>query len=255
MFEVVGSSVEFDDLRRRHAAGRPPLRPDALLARASSARSTWSARRSACSLLAPLLIAIAIAIKLDSPRAGALPPAARRPRRQRFEMLKFRTMVADADARKAELLRAQRGATGCSRSPTTRAITRVGRFLRKTVARRAAAAVQRPARRDEPRRPAPAGHRGGPARSRAGTAAGCDLTPGMTGPWQILGSRARPAAARWSRIDYLYVANWSLWTRRQDPAAHRPVRHGPARPVSVASRAPLDSQAGRAQDAQRGELR
>ncbi|MGO9959483.1 MAG: sugar transferase, partial [Solirubrobacteraceae bacterium] len=35
------------------------------------------------------------------------------------------------------------------------------------------------------------------------------LTPGMTGPWQVLGSRV--AMQEMVGIDYLYVANWSLW--------------------------------------------
>jgi lipopolysaccharide/colanic/teichoic acid biosynthesis glycosyltransferase len=37
------------------------------------------------------------------------------------------------------------------------------------------------------------------------------LTPGMTGHWQILGS-ARIPLDEMVGIDYLYVANWSLWT-------------------------------------------
>ncbi|MDX6722934.1 MAG: hypothetical protein QOD73_1338, partial [Solirubrobacteraceae bacterium] len=36
------------------------------------------------------------------------------------------------------------------------------------------------------------------------------LTPGMTGHWQILGS-ARIPMAEMVGIDYVYVANWSLW--------------------------------------------
>jgi lipopolysaccharide/colanic/teichoic acid biosynthesis glycosyltransferase len=37
------------------------------------------------------------------------------------------------------------------------------------------------------------------------------LMPGMTGPWQILGP-ARVPLREMVAIDYLYVANWSLWT-------------------------------------------
>ena len=37
------------------------------------------------------------------------------------------------------------------------------------------------------------------------------LTPGMTGQWQVLGS-ARLPLAEMIKLDYLYVANWSLWT-------------------------------------------
>ena len=36
------------------------------------------------------------------------------------------------------------------------------------------------------------------------------LTPGMTGHWQVLGSSRIPMHEMVG-IDYLYVANWSLW--------------------------------------------
>jgi len=38
-----------------------------------------------------------------------------------------------------------------------------------------------------------------------------ELMPGMTGPWQILGP-ARVPLKEMVAIDYLYIANWSLWT-------------------------------------------
>jgi lipopolysaccharide/colanic/teichoic acid biosynthesis glycosyltransferase len=37
-----------------------------------------------------------------------------------------------------------------------------------------------------------------------------DLTPGMTGNWQIAGT-GRVPLAEMVKIDYLYVAGWSLW--------------------------------------------
>ncbi len=37
------------------------------------------------------------------------------------------------------------------------------------------------------------------------------LKPGMTGNWQILGATRVPLHEMVG-IDYLYVANWSLWT-------------------------------------------
>ena len=37
------------------------------------------------------------------------------------------------------------------------------------------------------------------------------LTPGMTGPWQVLGGSSRIPLDEMVKIDYLYVANWSLW--------------------------------------------
>jgi len=38
-----------------------------------------------------------------------------------------------------------------------------------------------------------------------------ELMPGMTGHWQILGPALVPLREMVA-IDYLYVANWSLWT-------------------------------------------
>ena len=47
------------------------------------------------------------------------------------------------------------------------------------------------------------------------------LTPGMTGPWQVLG--ARVPMQEMVGIDYLYVANWSLWPTSRSCCA--PSRH------------------------------
>lgn len=37
-----------------------------------------------------------------------------------------------------------------------------------------------------------------------------DLTPGITGPWQGMGRQAIPFQEM-VKLDYLYVAEWSLW--------------------------------------------
>lgn len=38
-----------------------------------------------------------------------------------------------------------------------------------------------------------------------------DLTPGITGLWQVLGRTSIPFEEM-IKLDYLYVTNWSLWT-------------------------------------------
>ena len=85
-------------------------------------------------VLAPVLAACAIAIKLDSPG-----PVFFRQRRigrddQPFEVCKFRSMQADADRHKDAVatlnFHAAGTINGCSRSEDPR-ITRVGRFLRR----------------------------------------------------------------------------------------------------------------------------
>jgi lipopolysaccharide/colanic/teichoic acid biosynthesis glycosyltransferase len=35
------------------------------------------------------------------------------------------------------------------------------------------------------------------------------LTPGLTGPWQLMGTRV--PLAEMVEIDYLYASSWSLW--------------------------------------------
>ena len=125
-------------------------------------------------------------------------------------MLKFRTMVDGADAPKERAARPQRGRHGLFKIADDPRITRVGRLLRRTsldelpqlinVLRGEMSLVgPRPLVPEEDQRIE------GWHRRRL------HLTPGMTGRWQVLGSARDPAAARWSSIDYLYAANWSLW--------------------------------------------
>jgi lipopolysaccharide/colanic/teichoic acid biosynthesis glycosyltransferase len=123
-------------------------------------------------------------------------------------MLKFRTMVDGADAMKNEL-RELNEAAGLFKIEADPRITRVGRLLRRSsldelpqlfnVMRGNMSLVgPRPLVADEDERVT------GYDRRRL------QLTPGMTGRWQILGS-ARIPLSEMVKIDYLYVANWSVW--------------------------------------------
>ena len=76
--------------------------------------------------------------------------------------------------------------------------------------RRAAAAVERAARRDEPRRPAARSSSTSPSRSPAGPAAGSRPRPASPGLWQVLGRNDIPFEEM-VKLDYVYVTNWSLW--------------------------------------------
>ena len=161
-------------------------------------------------VLAPLFLVIAAAIKLDT--RG--PVFFRQPRvgrdGERFEMWKFRSMVSGADAQKAELRCQNEAATGLFKISEDPRMTRIGRILRRrsldelpqliNVLRGEMSLVgPRPLVADEDEQIV------GLDRRRL------QLTPGMTGHWQILGS-SRVPLAEMVKIDYLYVAGWSLWS-------------------------------------------
>jgi exopolysaccharide biosynthesis polyprenyl glycosylphosphotransferase len=207
LLEVIGSAAEFDDVQ-----GVPLLS----MRRVQLSRSSAWAKRSldvvgsavGLVVLAPLLAAISLAIKLDSP-GSVLFRQDRIGRDGRpFEMLKFRTMVAGAHDRRAELMHLNE-AHGFFKIANDPRITRVGAWLRTlsldelpqlvNVLRGEMSLVgPRPLVAEEDRRIQ------GWDRRRL------QLTPGMTGQWQILGS-ARIPLEEMVKIDYLYATNWSLW--------------------------------------------
>jgi len=164
---------------------------------------------SLLALSAPLWIAAAVAIKLES-RGPVLFRQSRIGRGGRpFELVKFRTMVLDAESRRAELLALSRQAQWLDLERDPR-VTRVGRLLRMTsmdelpqllnVLRGDMSLVgPRPLIAEEDQNVY------GWARGRL------DLTPGITGVWQVLG-RTHIPFEQMIMLDYLYVANWSLWT-------------------------------------------
>jgi lipopolysaccharide/colanic/teichoic acid biosynthesis glycosyltransferase len=164
----------------------------------------------ALTILAPLLLGIWISIRLDS---GG--PAIFRQRRvgrhgDEFEMLKFRSMVNEAEQLKHELMHLNEGAEGLFKISKDPRVTRVGRWMRPwqldelpqliNVLRGEMSLVgPRPLIPEEDRRIQ------GWYRRRL------DVPPGITGHWQILGSSRRIPLDEMVKLDYLYVANWSLW--------------------------------------------
>lgn len=207
MLAAVGGSVVFDDVGGLVLMGVP---------RFGLTRSSQALKRSfdlaGCAfgmlVLAPVMALIAVTIKLDSPG----PVLFRQTRVGRdgkpFRMLKFRSMVDGADAMK-ESLRQHNEADGLFKIEADPRITRVGRLLRRTgidelpqlfnvLAGDMSLVGPRPLVLDEDR------HVTGFDRHRL------HLTPGITGRWQTLGA-ARIPLGEMVKIDYLYIANWSVW--------------------------------------------
>ncbi|MGA3372600.1 MAG: sugar transferase [Terracidiphilus sp.] len=160
-------------------------------------------------LLAPLLLAIAIAVKLDSPgpvfyfsqRAGKKGRA--------FRCFKFRTMVSDAEEQRAGLMdRNERDGVLFKIAEDTR-ITRLGRFLRKHSldelpqffnVLRGDMSVVGP-------RPLPASD---VRDSRLAYQRVLAVPPGITGLWQVQG-RQDPSSGSYVSLNVLYIENWSIW--------------------------------------------
>jgi exopolysaccharide biosynthesis polyprenyl glycosylphosphotransferase len=208
LLEVVGSTVAFDDL---HGVTVMGVKRFELTRSSTAVKRIFDLVWTSVGLLAlaPFMLLAAIAIKLDSPG-----PVFFRQQRvgrygQRFQIFKFRTMVADAEAQKDALRDRNEVEGGMFKIAADPRVTRVGRFLRKTsldeipqllniLKGEMSLVGPRPLVLEEDMRVQ------GWHRRRL------ELTPGMTGPWQILGPTRVPLREMVA-IDYLYVANWSLW--------------------------------------------
>ena len=159
--------------------------------------------------LSPLLLAIAIAVKFDSP--GSVFYSSERIGKKGvvFRCIKFRTMVRDADSRRAEIMHMNERDDVLFKVSNDPRVTRLGRFLRKysldelpqfiNVLRGEMSIV-------------------GPRPPLAGEVRKYDLdhlrrldvTPGITGLWQVQG-RQDPSFASYVSLDVTYIDNWSVW--------------------------------------------
>jgi len=82
-------------------------------------------------LLAPLMALIGLLIKLDSPGPAIFSQRRAGENAQPFEMLKFRTMRADAEAHQREVIQETPEGAIIHKRPDDPRVTRVGRFLRR----------------------------------------------------------------------------------------------------------------------------
>jgi exopolysaccharide biosynthesis polyprenyl glycosylphosphotransferase len=208
-FEIFTSHAILDDVEGMPLVTLPPMR---------LGRSARVLKRSVdilvsaaiLFLLAPVLGLIALAIRVDS--SG--PALYWQPRRGRlgstFRIVKFRTMFTGAEQRRSEVLHMNEvdGPLFKIKGRDPR-VTRIGSFLRRTsldelpqlwnVLKGDMSLVgPRPFVIYEADRIT------GWATRRL------DMTPGITGLWQVLGRNDIPFEEM-TKLDYLYVTNWSLW--------------------------------------------
>ena len=231
LLEVVGSSVEFDDL---HGVTVMGVRRFDLTRSSARFKRLFDLVGASVGLVAisPLLVVIAIAIKLDS-RGPVLFRQLRVGRHgQRFYMLKFRTMVNNAEELKESLRDRNEAKEGLFKIAEDPRVTRVGRLLRRSaldelpqlwnIVRGEMSLVgPRPLVVDEDQRVE------GWHRRRL------ELMPGHDRPLADPRPGAR-AAARDGRDRLPVRRQLEPVERRQDPAAHRPPRALPSRSLTGA---------------------
>jgi len=210
LLDVVGSQIALDDVYGVTLLG---IRHFGLTRSSRAAKRAFDLVAGIGLALAalPLLTVCAMLVRLDSRGPAFFTQERIGLGGRRFRMLKLRTMVVGADDMKAALTERNEGGEGLFKLARDPRVTRVGRLLRAThldelpqlwnVVRGEMSLVgPRPLVPDEDR------HVTGLDRRRL------ELTPGITGPWQILGSRRRRVPmSEMVKLDYLYAANWSLW--------------------------------------------
>ena len=213
LWEILGSELRVHGVEGLPLIGLRPLR----LSRTSQLMKRGMdvlVSLAALVALAPLFALIGVLIRLDSPGDIFFRQVRRGSGDREFRICKFRTMAQHADDEKHRLMDQNMHAVNGGdprmfKVPNDPRVTRVGRLLRRTCLDELPQLINvlkgemslvgpRPIILEEDR------HVIGWARKRL------DLKPGMTGLWQVLGASEIPFDEM-TKLDYLYVTDWSLW--------------------------------------------
>ena len=160
-------------------------------------------------ILSPVLLLIAIAVKLDS-NGPVFYSSERIGKKGRvFRCIKFRTMVRDAEKRRADVMHMNERDGVLFKIADDPRITRLGRFLRRysldelpqflNVLRGEMSIVgPRPPLASEVQK------------YKLSHLRRLDVMPGITGLWQVQ-ARQDPSFDNYISLDVTYVDNWSIW--------------------------------------------
>jgi exopolysaccharide biosynthesis polyprenyl glycosylphosphotransferase len=157
----------------------------------------------------PVLVCAAIAIKVTSPGPVMFRQTRVGRGRRSFQIWKLRTMTVGAEEARSSLELANEVDGPLFKLTEDPRVTRVGAFLRKTSLDELPQLFnvilgQMSLVGPRPFVPGEAAHITGAAGRRF------EVRPGITGLWQVSG-RSDLAYDELRRLDYLYVASWSLW--------------------------------------------
>jgi exopolysaccharide biosynthesis polyprenyl glycosylphosphotransferase len=206
-FDAIGPSVEVDDIEGVTVLDVNPL----VLPRSSRFFKRCmdvTGAAVAIMLTSPLMAVCAVAILIDSGRPILFRQERVGRRGESFGLLKFRTMVPDAEEQTEALLERSQDPHWLHLEDDPR-VTRIGAFMRTTsldelpqllnVLKGEMSLVgPRPLLPYQDARLSPWG------RTRL------DLAPGITGLWQVLGRTSIPFEEM-VKLDTLYVTNWTIW--------------------------------------------
>jgi exopolysaccharide biosynthesis polyprenyl glycosylphosphotransferase len=160
-------------------------------------------------VLAPLFLAVAIAVKLDSP--GPIFYSSERigKKGRVFRCTKFRTMIRDAEKRRVDVMHMNERDSVLFKISNDPRITKVGRFLRKYSLDELPQFINvligdmsivgpRPPIASEVKE------------YKLSHLRRLDVTPGITGLWQVQ-ARQDPSFDNYISLDVTYIENWSIW--------------------------------------------
>jgi lipopolysaccharide/colanic/teichoic acid biosynthesis glycosyltransferase len=160
-------------------------------------------------VLAPVAAVIAILVACSSPGSILFRQTRVGLHGRTFQMVKFRTMVSDAEERRAALAEHNEIKGPAFKIQRDPRITPLGRILRRTSLDEVPQLMN--VLRGEmslvgPRPPLPSEVEGYDLWHRRRLS----MKPGITGLWQVNGRR-EPNFDRWVEIDLEYIDSWSLW--------------------------------------------
>jgi exopolysaccharide biosynthesis polyprenyl glycosylphosphotransferase len=160
-------------------------------------------------LTSPLLVLLAIAVKIESPGPVFYLSERIGKKGRVFRCCKFRTMVRDAEKRRADVMHMNERDGVLFKITNDPRVTRLGHFLRKysldelpqffNVLRGDMSVVgPRPPIASEVKE------------YKLNHLRRLHVTPGITGLWQVQG-RQDPSFASYVSLDVTYIDNWSIW--------------------------------------------
>jgi len=161
-------------------------------------------------VLSPFLAATAVAIRATSPGPILFVQERVGFKKRRFKLLKFRTMVADAEGRQIELQKANEASGPVFKIRDDPRVTPIGRFLRRYSIDELPQLVN-VLRGDM----SLVGPRPLPVRDCEGFTTDWhrrrfSVRPGLSCLWQVSG-RSSVGFEEWMRLDMQYIDQWSFW--------------------------------------------